>query len=129
MEEHYNGVSSTEELEAHLQEHGVLFQEFRGKGFLVVNDKTVFVVKDHENRDFQFSELSAEHIHEVTTEESYPTHRIERREDAEKTSETNKPCTEVKIWMSSHTIQFYVDAPPHQVSTAFVNFRLDDIDI
>lgn len=128
MKDHYEGVSSTTELESHLSEHGVLFREFRGDGFLVVGDENVFVVKDHENGDFHFSELDEEHIHEVGIEESYPTHRIERTEDETK-KEPEKPCTEVKLWTTSHTVKFYIDADVHGVSAAFVSFKSDTIDI
>lgn len=127
MEDHHNGVTSTKELEAMVSDQGVLFREYRGDGFMVVGDETIFIVKDHENNDFTFSELSARHIQELNATEGYPTHRIERREDAEKVEneETQKPCTEATMWTTKHTLTFYMDAPVYKVASAFIHFRVD----
>jgi len=136
MEDHHNGIGTTEELEAMISDHGVLFREFRGDGYMVVGEENIFIVKDHEGNNgssengddtgFEFSELSASHIHELHAERGYPSHRIERMEDAEVDEGSRKPCTEIKLWVTSHSIQFYVDAPVHKVAAAFVNFRDDE---
>lgn len=131
MENHHNGVSTTEELEMAVCDKGILFREFRGDGYLVIGDENVFVVKDHEsekqsvndNKGFRFSEINIEHIKEIQIEHGYPTQRFENYEDAEVDTNTRKPCTEVTIWVANHTVVFYVDSPVHKVAAAFVNFR------
>lgn len=134
MEQHHNGVNSTEELETILSDHGVLFREYRGDGFMVVGDENIFIVKDHEETGngnhpndetgVEFSEVNADHIHELHAEESYPTHRLETREGAEKVETgTQAPSTEIKLYVSNHTLQFYVEAEVHKVAAAFVTFR------
>lgn len=126
MEDHHNGVSSTQELEAMISDHGVLFREYRGDGFLVVGEDNIFVVKDHENNDFEFSELSARHLQELKTTEGYPTHRLERKVDEDEVEKnTQKPCTEATLWTNNHTLTFYVDAPVYKVAAAFVNFKVE----
>jgi len=132
MEEHHNGVNSTEELETLIGDYGVLFREYRGDGFMVVGENNIFIVKDHEdngsnnttNEDgVEFSEINAEHIHELHAEEVYPKHRLEIQADAEKVDNGNQaPCTEIKLWVASHSIQFYADSPVHKVAASFVNF-------
>lgn len=130
MEDHHNGVTTTEQLEEMVADKGVLFREFRGDGFMVMGEDTIFIVKDHDNNDFEFSELSEPHIQEVKTEEGRPTHRLERKVSAEdrevKSEEARKPSTEITIWTHSQATTFYVDSQVHKVSAAFVNFRTDD---
>lgn len=133
MEDHHNGIGTTEELETMVSDKGVLFREFRGDGYLVVGEENVFVVKDHESNKesaqngddsgFKFSELNIGQIKEIQTEKGYPDHRIEHRTAAEVDNSTRKPCTEVTIWIANHTVVFYVDSPVHKVAAAFVNFR------
>lgn len=136
MEDHHNGVNSTEELETLISDHGVLFREYRGDGFMVVGEENIFVVKDHEETGngnhpndevgVKFSELNADHINELHAEEGYPTHRIEINENAEKVDNGNQsPSTEIKLYVSNHTLQFYAQAKVHKVAAAFVNFRQD----
>lgn len=139
MEDHHNGVNSTEELETLISDNGVLFREYRGDGFMVVGDENIFIVKDHEENGkgknpteevgIEFSEVNAEHIHELHAEENRPEHRLEMNEDAERVDNGNqKPSTEIKLFVSNHTLQFYVQAEVHKVAAAFVNFRNDNGD-
>lgn len=131
MEEHHNGISTTEELETIINDKGILFREFRGDGYLVIGDEDVFVVNDHEsekqsvddNAGFRFSEINIEHIKEIQIEKGYPTERFENSNRAEVETSTRKPCTEVTIWVANHSVVFYVDSAVHKVAAAFVNFR------
>lgn len=127
MQEYHNGVDSTEELEAMVSDQGVMFREYRGDGFMVVGDDTIFVVKDHENNDFEFSEIAARHIQELNTQEGYPTQRLEVKRDEEdvEVESNRKPCTEATMWTTNHTLIFYVDASVYKVASAFINFRVD----
>jgi len=131
MEDHHNGVNSTEELETLLSDYGVLFREYRGDGFMVVGEENIFIVKDHEteNKDdgVEFSEVQTDHINELHAEKSLPNCRFSNKDNAEKIDNGNqKPATEISLYISNHTILFYTNAPIHKVSAAFVNFRTDD---
>jgi len=130
MENHHNGVNSTEELETLLSDYGVLFQEYRGNGFIVVGEENIFIVRDHKQKDddgISFSEVNTNHIDELHAEQNRPSNRLDNKETATRVEngQNTKP-TEIALYISNHTITFYTEAPIHKVAASFVTFRTDN---
>lgn len=117
---------NTPQLEEMLSDQGVLFREYRGDGFMVVGDKTVFIVKDHEENEFEFIEVPEGQIAEVHLYKDRPSgkERNMSEDEVEVNEENHTDCTKVTIWASSHATRFFVEAKPQSVAATFIAHRI-----
>lgn len=120
IQSYQQNIRSTEELEGHLAEEGVLLREYSGKGFMVIGDDTIFMIKKNSDIDFKFLELCQRHIQEISAAMNRPEHRITNGDP-----ENPVPCTEVTIRTQNNATKFYVRSIPQDVAIALSNFRME----
>lgn len=129
MDEHSNGRENATQLEQRLSDYGVLHQSAQNHGFIVIGDDRVFIVKEEsptKPEGFSFEKIPFDNIESFRVEQGTPDAQV-LSDDAEKVSDggNDRTTTHIRLHLASHAVDFYADADPREVASAFVTFTLE----
>lgn len=125
MNTHANGRENASQLEERLANEGLFFPSASSAhGFIVISSDYIFVVEEDrpDTADgFHYQQFITEHVQEFTVETGEPETQYDQHPEAEKADGgTKKPTTHIRVWMASNAFDFYADADPRTVASAFV---------